>query len=39
MLMRMLMPKINKTREKMRKMIKKWLKKEKKITVIKRKNN
>lgn len=37
-LMRMLMPKINKTRDKMRKMIKKVLKKEKKITVKQRKN-
>lgn len=33
------MPKINKMRDKMRKMIKKVLKKEKKITVMKSKNN
>ena len=33
------MPKINKMRDKMRRMIKKVLKKEKKITVMKSKNN
>ena len=33
------MPKINRMRDKMRKMIKKVLKKEKKITVMKSKNN